>query len=102
MPEELLSPQQAAQRLSLAVTTLYDWLGRSELGLLVIGGERVTICYYQTGAKRQGRIRIPASEVDRLLALMQVKVNAPLPRRPSIRSDALPGITVALGRPPAP
>lgn len=100
MADELLTPQDAARRLGLAVTTLYDWLGRSELGLLVLGGERATIKHYQTGPKRQGRIRIPASEIDRILSLMRVHTKAlPRPRKPSVRRDEFPGITVALGRP---
>jgi hypothetical protein len=97
--EELLTPQDAARRLGLAVTTLYDWLGRSTAGLLIVGGERTIIEHYQTGPKQQGRIRIPASEVARLLSLMRVQPQFSQPRRPSVRRDALPGITVPLGRP---
>jgi hypothetical protein len=97
--EELLTPQDAAQRLDLAVTTLYDWLGRSKAGLFILGGERVSIRCYQTGPQRQGRIRIPAGEIDRLLELMRVVTKAPPRRRPHVHPKALPGIVVALGRP---
>jgi hypothetical protein len=102
VPEELLTPRAASQRLGVAVTTLYDWLGRSELGLFALAGVRVTICYHQTGPKQQGRIRIPASEIDRLLTLMRVDPKCPPPRRPTVRPDSFPGINVALGRPGAP
>jgi hypothetical protein len=97
--DDLLTPQDAARRLGLAVTTLYDWLGRSTVGLLSIGGERTSIEHYQTGPKQQGRIRIPAREIDRLLSLMRVQPQLSQPRRPSVCRDALPGITVPLGRP---
>ena len=63
MAEELLSAREAARRLGLAVTSLYDWLGRSDRGLLVLRGRRVTIHYLQTGARGQGRIKIEAAEV---------------------------------------
>lgn len=99
MADKLLTPRDAAKRLGLAVTTLYDWLGRSAVGVLVIAGERITITRYQTGPKKQGRIRIPASEIDRLLSLMQVQPQLSQPRRASVCRDALPGITVPLGRP---
>lgn len=97
--DDLLTPQDAASRMGVAVTTLYDWMGRSSVGLLVIGGERVTIDHYQTGPNRQGRIRIPASEIDRLLELMRVRPQRAISRRPTLDRGNLPGITVPLGRP---
>ena len=38
MADELLTVQQAARRIGLTATTLYDWLGRSDRGLLVVRG----------------------------------------------------------------
>lgn len=83
----------------MTVTTLYDWLGQSGRGVLVIRGQPVTINYLQGGAQGQGRIRIEAGEVDRLKELMRVHPQRVLPHRPPIRQDVLPGITVPLGRP---
>ena len=99
MPDELLTIPQAAGRLGLAATTLYDWLGRSDRGLLVVRGEAVTVDYYQGGPGGQGRIRIPEREVARLLELTRVTPRPDKTRRPPIRRDAFPGITVPLGRP---
>jgi hypothetical protein len=98
MPAELLDPRTAAQRLGITVTCLYDWLGQSRRGKLVIRGQPVTICYFQGGPKGQGRIRIDASEIDRLLEFMRVKTQ-PLPsRRPPLPIIQYPGIHVILGR----
>ena len=99
MPEELLSAREAARRLGVAVTTLYDWLGRSDRGRLVLRGRTVTIHYFQGGARGQGRIHIEASEVLRLLELMRVRPRPETPRRPPDRCQSFPGITVPLGRP---
>jgi len=100
MSDELLSAADAARRLGITVTTLYDWLGQSDYQRLVIRGQPVTLRYYQGGPRGQGRIRIPLSEVLRLLDLMQVHPVPWAPRRPTPRRDQFPGITVPLGRPP--
>lgn len=99
MSEELLTAQEAARRLGIAVASLYDWLGQSDRGLLVIRGQPVTIDYLQGGAQGQGRIRIEAGEAERLKGLMRVRPQPLLPRRPPIRQSTFPGITVPLGRP---
>ena len=99
MAQVLLSPRAAAARLGVAVATLYDWLGQSDRGLLVVRGRPVTIGYYQGGPDGQGRIRIPADEVERLLELTRVHPTTELPRRPPGPPGGYPGITVPLGRP---
>jgi hypothetical protein len=99
MSDELLSSREAARRLGITVTTFYDWLGQSDRGLLVIRGQRVSIHYLQGGPQGQGRIRIEAAEVERLKSLMRVHPEPLVPRRPRIRQDTFPGITVPLGRP---
>jgi hypothetical protein len=99
MSGELLSSREAAQRLGITVATLYDWLGQSDRGLLVIRGQRVSINYLQGGPQGQGRIRIEADEVERLKNLMRVRPEPLVPRHPPIRQDTFPGITVPLGRP---
>src|SRR5438128_773329 len=99
MAEELLSARAAARRLGLAVATLYDWLGRSDRGLLVLRGRPLRIAYLQGGPRGQGRIRIEAGEVERLKDLMRVRPRPDRPRRPPLRRDSFPGITVPLGRP---
>jgi hypothetical protein len=99
MSEEFLTAQEAAGRLGIAVASLYDWLGQSDRGLLVIRGQPVTIDYLQGGAQGQGRIRIEAGEVERLQNLMRVRPQPRLPRRPPSRQCSFPGITVPLGRP---
>jgi hypothetical protein len=99
MAEELLSAQEAARRLGMAVTTLYDWLGKSNRGLLVVRGARVTVSYLQGGPQGQGRIKLTAGEVERLKDLMRVRPQRPAPRQPPVRSHQFPGITVPLGRP---
>ena len=55
LSDELLTPAEAAPRLGITSTTLYDWFGRSRRNLLEIHGRRVTIEFFQTGAKAQGR-----------------------------------------------
>jgi hypothetical protein len=97
--EEMLTPRQVAARLGVTATTLYDWLGRSRRGLFVLRGQAVTVEFYQTGAKGQGRIRLPAREVERLKELMRVPVEPARVRRPPVRRDRFPGIIVPLGRP---
>lgn len=99
MDGELLSAQEAARRLGVTTTTLYAWLGESDAGLLCLRGQAVTVDYYQSGARGQGRIKIPAGEVDRLLELMRVRPHPALRRPTPIRPTAFPGITVPLGRP---
>ncbi|MCE9556547.1 MAG: helix-turn-helix domain-containing protein [Planctomycetes bacterium] len=97
--EDMLTPKQAASRLGVTPTTLYDWLGRSRRGLFVLRGRPVIVEYFQTGAKGQGRIRIATKEVDRLRELMRVPVEPTHSPRPSVRRNRFPGITVPLGRP---
>lgn len=94
-----VSATEAAHRLGITVTTLYDWLGQSDRGLLVIRGQRTTINYLQGGPKGQGRIWIELSEIERVRELMRVRTQvAPLRQRP-VRQCVFPGITVSLGRP---
>lgn len=99
MADELLSAKEAARRLGVSVLTLYGWLGLSDVGQLRIRGQQVTIRYFQTGPRGQGRIRIECGEVERVKERMRVQPQAPILRRPPIRRDAFPGITVPLGRP---
>lgn len=99
MDDPLLTPREAAARLGITVTTLYDWLGRSRYGLLEIRGQRVMIDYLQGGTKGQGRIRIEAHEVDRINELMRVKPRIVPARRPPLKRVNYPGITVKLGHP---
>ena len=97
--EALLSAPAAAARLGISVTTLYDWLGQSDQGLLVIRGQRTTIEYFQGGPRGQGRIQIEAAELDRLRELMRVHPQRAIPRQLPVRRDRFPGIKVPLGRP---
>ncbi|MCY2995960.1 MAG: DNA-binding protein [Planctomycetota bacterium] len=99
MATELLSTREAACRLGTSTTTLYDWLGLSDLGLLVIRGQTVTIQYFQGGPQGQGRIRIEAAEVERILELMRVHPQHAKPVRRPMPRQAYAGITVPLGRP---
>ena len=99
MPDDLLNVREAARRLGVQPATLYDWLGRSRYGLLEIRGQQVTIDYLQGGAKGQGRIRIEAREVDRIVELMRVKPLIAPARRPPTPRVNYPGITVELGHP---
>ena len=99
-PTPLLSAEQAAERLGLAVSTLYEWLGKSDVGELLIRGQLVTIEYLQGGANGQGRIRIEADEVERIKDLMRVRPSPrPARRPPSSRHPNLPHIHFRLGRP---
>jgi transposase-like protein len=99
MAEELLSAREAARRLGVAPATLYDWLGRSDRGLLVIRGRAATVDYLQGGPAGRGRIRIAAAEVERLKDLMRVRPTPAPPRRQVPCAESFPGITVPLGRP---
>jgi hypothetical protein len=99
MFDELLTTRDAARRLGISVVSLYDWLGQSDRGLLVIRGLPVTIDYFQGGPQGQGRIRIESAEVDRIRECMRVRpCSVRAPRHP-VKRDAFPGITVELGRP---
>jgi hypothetical protein len=100
MPDELLSTTDAARRLGISRAGLYDWLSRSDAGKFILRGQPVTIDYFQTGAKGQGRIKIEAREVERLKELMRVHPRPSRPRRPAPRPQFYPGITVKLGYPP--
>ena len=97
---DLVSAQEAARRLGIAVGSLYDWLNQSDCGEFVIRGEPVTINYFQTGGRGQGRIRLEIREVERLKDLFRVRPRKDVPRRPLTKHQAYPGITVELGRPP--
>jgi hypothetical protein len=99
MDGEPLSAREAARRLGISVTTLYDWFGQSDRGLLVIRGQRVTVDYSQGGPKGEGRILIEPAEVKRLKDLMRVRPQFIIPRRPLVRCETYPGIVVPLGRP---
>ena len=99
MSQQFLSSKEAAYRLGITAPTLYDWLGRSDYGLLVIRGQAVSIRYYQGGAAGQGRIQIEASEVERIRELMRVVPQTRPSRRPPMASHQFPRITVPLGRP---
>lgn len=99
MATDLLFAKQAAQRLGIGVGQLYEWLRLSNSGALNIGGQLTTIEYFQGGPKGQGRIRISADEVERLIELTRVHPKAAQVRRPPIRRRVYPGITVELGRP---
>jgi hypothetical protein len=97
---DLVSAQEAARRLGVAVRSLYDWLNQSERGEFVIRGEPVTIDHFQTGGRGQGRILLEIREVERLKNLFRVRPRKPVPRRQRAKHQAYPGITVELGRPP--
>lgn len=99
MATELLTPRAAACRLAISTTTLYDWLGQSDRGLLVIRGQPVTVEYFQGGPQGQGRIRIEAAEVDRIRELMRVRPQHAKPVRRPVPRQTFPGITVPLGHP---
>jgi hypothetical protein len=99
MSNDLLSAREAARRLGIAIASLYDWLGQSDRGVLVLRGQAVTINYFQTGPQGQGRIKMEASEVTRLKDLLRVRPQLRVPRRTPARRTAFPGITVDLGRP---
>jgi hypothetical protein len=99
MTTELLTTRAAAGELGLSVASLYDWLGQSDRGLLVIRGHPVTIEYFQGGPQGQGRIRIEAAEVERIRELMRVRPQHARPIRRPVPRHTFPGITVPLGRP---
>lgn len=99
MAAELLTSKEAACRLGVSVGQFYEWLRLSNAGDLKFCGHAVTIDYFQGGPKGQGRIRIDAVEVERLLEFMRVRPRTLPARRPIVRHPVYPGITVELGRP---
>jgi transposase len=101
MDDELLSTREAARRLGISRASLYDWLAQSNAGSLLIRGRPATIDYLQGGRNGQGRIKVEAKEVERLRELMRVRPSPAPPRRPVVRPQLYPGITVKLGRPDA-
>lgn len=102
MADNLLDAREAAQRIGISRTTLYDWLAQSDVGEFVIRGQNVSINYLQGGRNGQGRIQIEAGEIERLKDLMRVRPRRVVTRRPPIRRDSFPGITVPLGHPDRP
>jgi len=99
MADEYVQPSEAARRLGISVTTLYDWLSQSDYGLLKIRGEPVTIEYLQSGPAGHGRIRIASGEIDRILECTRVRPRGTVMRRPPLKQNDYPGINVPLGRP---
>jgi hypothetical protein len=99
MADELLSTAEAARRLGISRASLYAWLGESDVGSFQLRGQPVTIQYFQSGARGQGRIRIEAGEVERLREMMRVKPSPQLLRRPPVQQTHFPGIKVKLGYP---
>ena len=98
---DLVSAQEAARRLGIAVGSLYDWLNQSDCGEFMIRGAPVTIDYFQTGARGQGRIRLTIKEVERLKDVLRVRPSRKdVPRQQATKHQVYPGITVELGRPP--
>jgi len=95
----LQTTAEAAACLGISRATLYDWLADSDAGTLVIRGQPVTIDYYQGGRRGQGRIRIDAQEIDRLLELTRVRPRPVRRRQPPARREYYPGIHVELGDP---
>ncbi|HVX63811.1 MAG TPA: DNA-binding protein [Pirellulales bacterium] len=96
---DLLSAQESARRLGISVSSFYDWLNQSDRGEFAIRGEPVTINYFQTGRKGQGRILLESDEVQRLKDLFRVRPRKAAVRRQPTRPRSFPGITVKLGRP---
>lgn len=85
--------------MGISVLTLYDWLRQSDAGTFEIRGRSLTISYYQSGRRGQGRIRIAADEVERLQEAMQVRPQTQPQRHQPTKPQHFPGITVQLGRP---
>ena len=105
MSDALMTTSAAAEKLGISVTTLYDWLGQSDRGELVIRGQNVSVDYLQGGPKGQGRIVIEAAEVNRIRNLMRVRPQCAVRRSKPVPSRSFPGVNVPLGRPddfPAP
>jgi hypothetical protein len=99
LPGGLFGVREAAQHLGIAAASLYQWLGQSDSGTLVIRGQPVTVDYFQGGAQGQGRIKMEMKEIERLKDLMRVRPHPPHQRRLPARQESYPGITVKLGRP---
>jgi hypothetical protein len=97
---DLLTAQDSARRLGVSVASMYDWLSQSDRGTFMIRGASVTIDYFQTGPRGQGRIHLEAREVERLKSLFRIRPQKPIPRREPVRRAQFPGIFVELGRPP--
>ena len=99
MSLQLLTSAEAARRLGIQVSTLYDWLNQSDGDCLVIRGQQTTIDYFQAGRRGQGRIRIDAMEVERLLSLMRVSPKPSTHRDAPTPKPNLHHIRTKLGRP---
>ena len=99
MENDLLSAQEAARRLGISTAGLYDWLAQSNAGALVIRGQPVAIDYFQGGPGGQGRIKIEATEVERLKEAMRVRPRPGRLRSSPTHRQQFPGINVPLGRP---
>lgn len=99
MSRALLSSREAAKRLGISVTSLYDWLARSNRGEFFLQGQPITINYYQGGSQGQGRIQIEVGEIERLKEAMRVHAQKTTTRRSPTKAQHFPGIVVALGRP---
>ena len=97
--DQLLTAAEAARRLGISVTTFYGWAGQSRIGEFEIRGQRVTIDFFQSGPRGQGRIKLETREVERLRELMRVRPQAVLIRPPPVKQNHWPGIHVPLGRP---
>jgi hypothetical protein len=65
----------------------------------MIRGAAVTIEYFQSGRRGQGRIHLEAREVERLRDLLRVRPQKPILRRTPVNRHLYPGISVELGRP---
>ncbi|MCD0462482.1 DNA-binding protein [Roseiconus lacunae] len=99
MSDELLDSETASKRLGVSTLTLYGWLSASDAGEFQIRGQAVTIDYFQSGRRGQGRIRISKNEVNRLLELMRVRPKSHRRRNRPTRKQARQHITSSLGRP---
>jgi len=95
----LFSAELAAEQLGVSVPTLYGWLNQSDVGEFIIRGIPTTIEYYQGGRRGQGRIKMHAQEVERLLSMMRVVPKMPSRRRNTPKKTTLRYITGKLGRP---
>jgi len=88
MPEELLSAGEAARRLGVAVTTLYDWLGRSDRGRLVLRGRAVRSTISRAGPRGKAA---SASRPARCCASWNSCACGPVPKGPAgLRPAASP------------
>lgn len=97
--DHLCSAREAARRLGISTTCLYDWLGQSDRGVLVLRGKPITVDYFQTGRQGQGRIQIEVREIERIREALRVRPQPLVQRRlPTVQSQ-WPGIHVPLGRP---